>query len=79
MNAQTTDRLQDVFRVVFELAAGTAVRDMPQQGSPKWDSLGHVVLVTAIESEFEISLDAADQLRMTNYAETLVLLGEKGL
>jgi acyl carrier protein len=79
MNAPNTDRLLDVFRAVFELSPGTAVREMPQQGSPKWDSLGHVTLVTAIESEFGLSLDAADQLRMTSYATTSTLLEEKGL
>ena len=79
MNAQIIDRLQDVFRAVFELSAGTDTREMPEQGSPKWDSLGHVSLVTAIESEFELSLDAADQLCMRSYAATLALLEEKGL
>ena len=52
---------------------------LDQTNSPRWDSLDHVSLVTAIESEFGLSLDAADQLRMTSYAATTILLEEKGL
>ena len=33
--------------------------------TPQWDSLGHVTLVAALESEFNVSLDMADALRIT--------------
>jgi acyl carrier protein len=77
MNTQTTDRLQEIFRAVFELPGGTDVTTLRQMNTPKWDSLAHVSLVTAIESEFGVSLDAAEQLRMTSYAATELLLDEK--
>jgi acyl carrier protein len=77
MDTDTTSRLQDVFRAVFEVPDGADVTSIRQISTPKWDSLAHVSLVTAIESEFGVSLDAADQLRMTSYAATALLLGEK--
>jgi acyl carrier protein len=77
MSTDTADRLQDIFRAVFEVPAGTDVTTMRQIATPAWDSLAHVSLVTAIESEFGVSLDAADQLRMTSYAATAALLEEK--
>ena len=52
---------------------------MRQINQKNWDSLAHVSLVTAIESEFEVTLDAADALRMTSYQATQLLLEEKGL
>ena len=79
MNTQTSDRLQDIFRAVFELSGYADVTNLDQTNSPRWDSLDHVSLVTAIESEFGLSLDAADQLRMTSYAATALLLEERGL
>jgi acyl carrier protein len=79
MNTQTSDRLQDIFRAVFELSEDFDVTGLDQTNSPRWDSLDHVSLVTAIESEFGLSLDAADQLRMTSYVATRNLLEEKGL
>ena len=79
MNTQTSNRLRDIFRAVFELPGDLDVTSLDQTNSPRWDSLDHVSLVTAIESEFGISLDAADQFRMTSYAGTAILLEEKGL
>lgn len=79
MNVQTAGRLQEIFRAVFELPAKYDVTTLDQTNSPRWDSLDHVSLVTAIESEFGVSLDAADQLRMTSYVHATQLLEEKGL
>ena len=79
MNAHIAERLQEIFRVVFELAPSVDVANLDQSNAPRWDSLDHVSLVTAIESEFGVSLDAADQLRMTSYSRTAQLLEEKGL
>lgn len=79
MNTQTSDRLQDIFRAVFELKPDHDVTTLDRTNSPRWDSLDHVSLVAAIESEFGVSLDAADQLRMAGYAATAQLLEEKGL
>jgi len=79
MNPQTTDRLQDIFRAVFELPSEADVTGLRQMNTPAWDSLAHVALVTAIESEFSVSLDAADQLQMTSYTTTSLLLEERGL
>ncbi len=79
MKTQTSDRLQDIFRAVFELSEVVDVTNLDQTNSPRWDSLDHVSLAAAIESEFAVSLDAADQLRMSSYAATALLLEEKGL
>jgi len=79
MDAQRTARLQEIFRAVFELAPDADVSRLRQINAPTWDSLAHVSLVTGIESEFGVSLDAGDQLRMTSYSATALLLEERGL
>lgn len=79
MTAQNAERLQDIFRAVFEMPQGVEASGVRQLNTPQWDSLAHVTLVTAIESEFGISLEATDQLRMTSYTATALLLEEKGL
>jgi acyl carrier protein len=79
MNAQTSERLQEIFHAVFELPPNVDVTNLDQSNSPRWDSLDHVSLVTAIESEFGTSLDATDQLRMTSYSAIAQVLEERGL
>ena len=79
MNAASTARLADVFRAVLELTPGVEVERVRQSGEDRWDSLAHVSLVAAIESEFDVTLDAADGLRLTSFEATRLLLEEKGL
>jgi acyl carrier protein len=79
MSAQATEKLQEIFRAVFELPEGADLTRLRQMNTQEWDSLAHVSLVVAIESEFGMSLDAAEQLQMTSYQATQLLLEEKGL
>lgn len=79
MNVATTEKLQDIFRAVFELPAGADVTRLRQISEKKWDSLAHVSLVAAVESEFGLTIDAADAMRMTSFQATQLLLEEKGL
>jgi acyl carrier protein len=79
MNTESTEKLQDIFRAIFTVPTGEDVTTLQQKGNDKWDSLAHVSLVAAIESEFDVSIDAADQMCMTSYAETQALLAEKGV
>lgn len=79
MNVVSNEKLEDIFRAVFELSNGVDVTRVRQISEPRWDSLAHVSLVAAIESEFSISVDAADALRMTSFNATKLLLEEKGL
>ena len=79
MNAQSTTKLQNIFRAVFELPDSTDVTSLQRDDTPRWDSLAHVSLVVGIESEFGLSVDAGDQLSMTSYEATQRLLEERGL
>jgi acyl carrier protein len=71
------DKLQEIFRSVFELAPTAEVTGVRRLTEPKWDSLAHVSLVAAIESEFGIELDTADALGITSFRATELILQEK--
>jgi acyl carrier protein len=79
MSVQLADKLQDIFRAVFNLPETHDVTQVRRISERHWDSLAHVSLVAAIESEFDIIIDAADALRMTSYEATRLLLEEVGL
>lgn len=79
MKGAMNDKLREIFRAVFELIRGTDVTRVRQINEPKWDSLAHISLITAVESEFGVTLDAMDAMRMTSYQATQLLLEEKGL
>jgi acyl carrier protein len=75
MNAD--QRLEAIFRAVFELPDTRDVRTVRQVAEPKWDSLAHATLVSAIESEFGINVDLADALEMTSFDAARLIVEER--
>lgn len=77
MNEDTINKLQEIFRIIFELSQETNVTQVRQMNTHKWDSMATVSLAAAVESEFDISIEVVDAIRMTSYQATLLLLEEK--
>jgi acyl carrier protein len=77
MTEDVTAKLAEIFRVVFDLPPDANVEDVRQINTQKWDSMAHMSLVSAVESEFNISIDAADALQMTSFQATELLLESK--
>ena len=68
--------LSEIFLAVFELPEGTDVRGLAQGTTTQWDSLGHVTLVTAIESEFGVEITTADSIEITSFEAAVEILDE---
>lgn len=78
MTSESQEKLQAIFRAVFELPAAADVTGLRSGQTAAWDSLATVSLVAAIESEFGKSLDTDEMLRITSYEDTAKLLEELG-
>ena len=79
MANDTEARLQDVFRAVFSLAPKADVTRVRQVNHPDWDSLAHVTLIAALESEFGIAVDVTASLELTSYDAIALYLEEQKL
>lgn len=77
MTQENEEKLAEVFRAVLSLAQGSDVTGVRQLGTPSWDSLAHVSLVAAVESEFGVSIDIADSLALTSYPAVKLYLEER--
>jgi acyl carrier protein len=75
----TKPKLDEIFRAVLDVPADAEVRDVRQENTARWDSLAHVVLVSAIECEFDLQVDANDSLDLTSYDAIARYLEEQGL
>jgi len=77
-----TDRdakLNEIVSAVLELPAGTDVSRVRQLSVESWDSLAHVSLMLAIEGEFGVTIDIADQIALTSVPAIRLYLEERGL
>lgn len=79
MTDRDYEKLQEIFRVVFELPATVDATHVHQKTQGNWDSLCHVTLIAALENEFNVNLDTADALRIDSFETTRMLLEERGV
>ena len=78
MSPDKGEKLQAIFRLVFQLAPSADVAGVRQLTEANWDSLAHVSLVAALENEFNISIDTSEALQLTSYRAAELLLEQKG-
>ncbi len=71
------DKLQAVFRDVFDDESIALRDDMTAKDIEYWDSLKHINLVIATESRFEISVTTKEALGLKNVGEFITLLQSK--
>ena len=71
-------KLNEIVRSVLQLPSDQDVSRARQLSVESWDSLAHVSLMLAIESEFGISIDIADQIALTSYPSIRLYLEERG-
>jgi acyl carrier protein len=64
----------DVFKFRGEITPQTSQHDVP-----KWDSLQHIALVTAIEQSFGISLSMDEMIEMRTVADICNVLDRHGV
>ncbi|MGH9554550.1 MAG: phosphopantetheine-binding protein [Terriglobales bacterium] len=79
MTSQSATTLQNIFRAVFHLGESVDATRVRQLSEERWDSLAHVTLVAAIESEFGVKLELAEALQLTSYEAAKLLLEGKGM
>ncbi len=73
----TQQRLQTVFRDIFDDDSIVLRDDMTAADVKNWDSLNHIDLIVAVEREFKIKLTTADVTRLKNVGELSALVDKK--
>ena len=64
-------RLAAVFTKVFGVPLDQIHLDLTPASVGRWDSVGHVVLVTAIEEEFSIHFEEEEIMEFTSFKDIL--------
>ena len=68
------DRLQNVFRVVFQNSQLTIIESTTANEIKMWDSLTHLELIAAVESEFKIQFSFNEVMSFKNVGDMLLLI-----
>jgi acyl carrier protein len=71
------DKLQPIFRDVLDDARLVVTRESNAENVYGWDSLAHINLVTAIESEFRIHFALGELQDLRNVGDMVDLMARK--
>jgi acyl carrier protein len=70
-------RLASVFAEVLGLPRDRIHHDLAPGEVERWDSVGHVMLVTAIEQEFSIQFEVDEIMEFTNFEAILSAVAQR--
>jgi acyl carrier protein len=68
------DRVFSAFKESFDLDDDIDTSKLVYQEYPAWTSIGHMILVAALESEFDTMLEADDILEMSNFDKSVSIM-----
>jgi acyl carrier protein len=70
------DRVFGAFKESFDLEDDTDTSKLVYQEYPAWTSIGHMILVAALESEFDTMLETDDILEMSNFEKAVSIMSK---
>jgi acyl carrier protein len=70
------DRVFSAFKESFDLDDDTDTSKLVYQEFPAWTSVGHMILVAGLESEFDTMLETDDILEMSNFDKTVSIMSK---
>ena len=72
------ERLNEVFRDVFDDDEITVYPDTTADDIDDWDSLEHITLIAAVEREFRMKFKMGEISSMKNVGEMAAIIAERG-
>jgi len=67
------DKVREIFSNVFEVDI-TEVDNIEYQSVEAWDSIGHMMMISELESEFGISIEMDDVIVISKISECIDIL-----
>lgn len=75
MSPDQLENLRAVFRDTLGLDLAVVVDDLAYRALPAWDSIGHMRLVAAIETAFDVMLDTDEVIDLSSFAKAAAIVG----
>ena len=73
------ERVGKVFENVFDFEASNISASTVPDDVPKWDSIGHMSMVSELETEFSVQFELDEVMEMADVGKILEILTNKGI
>lgn len=75
MGPKNIKLVEDIFRAVFELAEPVPIDTIVRDKHENWDSMTHVVLISALDDEFDLVINVPDAIKITSFHSCVSIIG----
>ena len=79
MSTDNIDRYIKAFVESLEIKNEIVNESLEYNSVPEWDSIGHMSLISALEEEFEISIETDDIIDFSSFKQGKVILKKYNL
>jgi acyl carrier protein len=73
------EQVREAFAKALDLPPDTDIEALEIGKDPRWDSIGHMALVSELEARFGIMLETDDIIAMSSYAASVEVLRRYGV
>jgi len=73
------EKLRKIFAEGLGISEDIVKDELTYQSIKKWDSLGHMALIAAIESQYDIMMDTDDIIDMSSFAKAKEIIKKYGI
>jgi acyl carrier protein len=74
MENNNTTKLFKSFATALNIPVDKVSKELTYQSIPEWDSITHMVLISQIEEDFEVSIDTDDVIDMSSVGKAIEIL-----
>jgi acyl carrier protein len=71
-------KLMNSFQEALGISASLIVDSLAYQSVPEWDSISHMILISQLEDDFNVSLETDDVIDMSSFAKAREILIKYG-
>lgn len=71
-----SEKLISSFSEALGIDVSTVTDSLEYQSIPEWDSISHMILISQLEEDFEVSIDTDDVIDMSSVAKAKEILSK---
>ena len=72
-------KLKKSFSKALNISVDVINDDLLYQGIPQWDSISHMVLISKLEEDFDLSIDTDDVIDLSSFQKAKDILNKLGV
>lgn len=72
-------KLKESFAEALNIDVNTVNVGLKYQAIPEWDSISHMMLISQIEEDFDISIDTDDVIDLSSFEKAIEILSKYGV